>query len=63
MSVELVNVSRLVDGAATIRDVTMKLERGTLSVLLGKPAVLTTTAAHNNETNIDFLVTIGVLLP
>jgi len=35
MSVELVNVSRLVDGVATIRDVNLKLERGTLSVLLG----------------------------
>jgi glycerol transport system ATP-binding protein len=35
MSVELVNVSRLVDGLATIRDVTLKLERGSLSVLLG----------------------------
>jgi glycerol transport system ATP-binding protein len=35
MSVELVNVSRSVDGAAAIRDVTLKLERGTLSVLLG----------------------------
>ena len=35
MSVELANVSRLVDGVATIRDVTLKLERGTLSVLLG----------------------------
>src|SRR6202040_1733640 len=35
MSVELANVSRLVDGVATIRNVTLKLERGTLSVLLG----------------------------
>jgi glycerol transport system ATP-binding protein len=35
MSVELANVSRLVDGVATIRDVSLKLERGTLSVLLG----------------------------
>jgi glycerol transport system ATP-binding protein len=35
MSVELVNVSRSVDGVATIRDVNLKLERGTLSVLLG----------------------------
>jgi glycerol transport system ATP-binding protein len=35
MSVELVNVSRSVDGVAAIRDVTLKLERGTLSVLLG----------------------------
>jgi glycerol transport system ATP-binding protein len=35
MSVELVNVSRLVDGVATIRDISLKLERGTLSVLLG----------------------------
>jgi len=35
MSVELANVSRLVDGVATIRDVNLKLERGTLSVLLG----------------------------
>jgi glycerol transport system ATP-binding protein len=35
MSVELVNVSRLVDGVPTIHDVSMKLERGTLSVLLG----------------------------
>jgi len=35
MSVELANVSRLVDGLATIRDVSLTLERGTLSVLLG----------------------------
>jgi glycerol transport system ATP-binding protein len=35
MSVELANVSRLVDGVPTIRDVTMNLERGTLTVLLG----------------------------
>src|ERR1700722_20851192 len=35
MSVELVNVSQSVDGVAAIRDVTLKLERGTLSVLLG----------------------------
>jgi glycerol transport system ATP-binding protein len=35
MSVELVNVSRSVDGVATLRDVNLKLERGTLSVLLG----------------------------
>jgi glycerol transport system ATP-binding protein len=35
MSVELVNVSRSIDGVAAIRDVTLKLERGTLSVLLG----------------------------
>jgi glycerol transport system ATP-binding protein len=35
MSVDLVNISRLVDGLPTIRDVTLKLERGTLSVLLG----------------------------
>ena len=35
MSVELVNVSRSVDGIPTIFDVNLKLERGTLSVLLG----------------------------
>src|ERR1700724_1007041 len=35
MSVELEHVSRSVDGVAAIRDVTLKLERGTLSVLLG----------------------------
>jgi glycerol transport system ATP-binding protein len=35
MSVELVDVSRSVDGVAAIRDVTLKLDRGTLSVLLG----------------------------
>src|SRR5579859_6932035 len=35
MSVELVNISRLVDGVTTIRNVSLKLERGTLSVLLG----------------------------
>jgi glycerol transport system ATP-binding protein len=35
MSVELAGVSRSVDGVAAIRDVTLKLERGTLSVLLG----------------------------
>jgi len=35
VSVELVNVSRLVDGIATIRDVSLTLERGSLSVLLG----------------------------
>src|SRR6202051_225234 len=35
MSVELEHVSRSVDGIATIRDVALSLERGTLSVLLG----------------------------
>jgi len=35
LSVELANVSRLVDGLTTIGDVTLKLERGSLSVLLG----------------------------
>ena len=35
MSVELVNVSRSIDGVAAIRDVSLRLERGTLSVLLG----------------------------
>ena len=35
MSVELVNVSRSVDGVPAIRDVSVRLERGTLSVLLG----------------------------
>lgn len=35
MSVSLQNVSRLVDGIPTIRDVSLTLERGTLSVLLG----------------------------
>src|SRR6204780_5211063 len=35
MSVELVNVSRSVHGVATIRNVSLSLERGTLSVLLG----------------------------
>src|ERR1700676_2250191 len=35
MSVELEHVSRSVDGIATIRDVSLTLERGTLSVLLG----------------------------
>jgi glycerol transport system ATP-binding protein len=35
MSVELEHVSRFVDGIATIRDVSLRLERGTLSVLLG----------------------------
>ena len=31
MSVALVNVSRQVDGVATIRDVSLKLERGRIS--------------------------------
>src|SRR3569832_715005 len=35
MSGELANGARRVDGGATIRDVNLKLERGTLSVLLG----------------------------
>jgi glycerol transport system ATP-binding protein len=35
MSVSLENVTRTVDGIPTIRDVSLKLERGTLSVLLG----------------------------
>ena len=35
MSVSLDHVSRTVDGVTTIRDVSLKLERGTLSVLLG----------------------------
>ena len=35
MSVALENVTRSVDGMATIRDVSLTLERGTLSVLLG----------------------------
>src|SRR6201991_1356260 len=35
MSVTLDKVSRAVDGVATIRDVSLTLERGTLSVLLG----------------------------
>src|SRR5271156_4640726 len=35
MTVNLQNVTRAVDGIPTIRDVTMKLERGTLTVLLG----------------------------
>jgi glycerol transport system ATP-binding protein len=35
MSVSLENVTRTLDGIPTIRDVSLKLERGTLSVLLG----------------------------
>src|SRR3954449_3010327 len=35
MSVTLDHVTRTVDGVATIRDVSLTLERGTLSVLLG----------------------------
>src|ERR1700737_4374754 len=35
MSVTLENVTRAVDGIPTIRDVSLTLERGTLSVLLG----------------------------
>uniref|UniRef100_Q07RV3 ABC transporter related n=1 Tax=Rhodopseudomonas palustris (strain BisA53) TaxID=316055 RepID=Q07RV3_RHOP5 len=35
MSVSLDKVSRIVDGAPTIRDVSLTLERGTLTVLLG----------------------------
>lgn len=35
MSVTLDHVSRVVDGVTTIRDVSLTLERGTLSVLLG----------------------------
>ena len=34
MSVTLENVTRTVDGIPTIRDVSLTLERGTLSVLL-----------------------------
>src|SRR6201746_2141020 len=35
MSVTLENVTRTVDGIPTIRDVSLELDRGTLSVLLG----------------------------
>src|SRR5256885_12316172 len=35
MTVKLENVTRAVDGVPTIRDVSLTLERGTLSVLLG----------------------------
>ncbi len=35
MTVKLENVTRMVDGIPTIRDVSLALERGTLSVLLG----------------------------
>src|SRR6201994_2276186 len=35
MTVTLERVTRMVDGMATIRDVSLTLERGTLSVLLG----------------------------
>src|SRR6202045_1652355 len=35
MTVTLENVTRAVDGIPTIRDVSLTLERGTLSVLLG----------------------------
>src|SRR3954451_224441 len=35
MTVMLESVTRAVDGIPTIRDVSLKLERGTLSVLLG----------------------------
>src|SRR3979490_2647744 len=35
MSVTLEHVTRTVDGLATIRDVSLTLERGTLNVLLG----------------------------
>jgi glycerol transport system ATP-binding protein len=35
MTVALEHVTRSVDGIATIRDVSLTLERGTLSVLLG----------------------------
>src|SRR6202012_3462844 len=35
MTVSLQNVTRAVDGIETIRDVSLTLERGTLSVLLG----------------------------
>src|SRR6266516_3262636 len=35
MTVRLENVTRSVDGIPTIRDVSLTLERGTLSVLLG----------------------------
>src|SRR6201995_4015123 len=35
MSVTLVHVTRVVDGVETIRDVSLTLEKGTLSVLLG----------------------------
>ena len=35
MTVTLERVTRAVDGIATIRDVSLTLERGTLSVLLG----------------------------
>ncbi len=35
MSVTLEHVTRTIDGVAAIRDVSLTLERGTLSVLLG----------------------------
>ncbi|MDB5625236.1 MAG: transporter related, partial [Tardiphaga sp.] len=35
MSVSLDHISRLVDGLPTIRDVSLTLERGSLTVLLG----------------------------
>jgi hypothetical protein len=35
MTVSLQNVTRAVDGIPTIRDISLTLERGTLSVLLG----------------------------
>src|ERR1700730_9887809 len=37
MTVTLEHVTRSVDGIPTIRDVSLTLERGTLSVLLGPP--------------------------
>ena len=36
MTVTLEHVTRTVDGIPTIRDVSLTLERGTLSVLLGQ---------------------------
>jgi glycerol transport system ATP-binding protein len=35
MSVTLENVTRAIDGIPAIRDISLTLERGTLSVLLG----------------------------
>src|ERR1700732_97803 len=61
MSVELEHVSRSVDGIATIRDVALSLERGTLSVLLGptlsgKTSIMRLLAGLDNPTSGRVLV-------
>src|SRR3954452_12188172 len=61
MSVTLDHVSRIVDGVTTIRDVSLTLQRGTLSVLLGptlsgKTSIMRLLAGHDRPTNGRVLV-------